>query len=216
MNMVLSKVSLATAAAITVAALLTTVVGATTTINYDGHNGNGHHNMGSAYLKNKTLLEFGKYTNQGSFSGEAEVEDNTTVGNVATGNASSSNATALTVAVDNTGSSLAALNAGMSSSSKTMSESSSSTNSSSSASGGPSGSSTTSSSANQNSMNSNEEWMSQNTTVKNTTKAYIEEVTNQTAASGDIEVEDNTTVGNVTTGNATSTNTSSVIFTVAN
>ena len=205
MKKILSRISIGSAAAITLAAGLTGVVGATTL--YDGHGKDDHKSKQTmswdSTLESTTLGNFATFrlhndTEQTAATGDVEVkaedeESKVTVGNVITGDAMNANATSATVAIDNRNSNSAALTA--------------------------SGGQSTTQIVKKDAM-----VMSSSAVMKmatNETELSICNDTDQGAYSGDVEVkaedeESKVTVGDVTTGDATNTNSTSFVFTVAN
>jgi predicted RNA binding protein with dsRBD fold (UPF0201 family) len=203
MKKVLSRVTTGTAAAITVAAGLTSVVSAAT-LNYERPD---HHQKPSSFwsntfdsttLKNKTLVDVHNINNQKASSGDVKVEvddEDTSVGNVATGAATNENSFTGTISVNNASSSHAAL------SSEPQAETLAARH--------------------------DDENTPTMTHISDVTKTYVSNYTdlnicnvnNQSAYSGDITVEvddEDSTVGSITTGDATNTNTTSLAFSVTN
>lgn len=198
MNKILSRVTAGSAAAITVAAGLTGVVGAAS---YNGHG--GHHRPQPSYwsktydltsLKNKAYIDVANTNDQSASTGRVEAEDNTTVGSVSSGAASNSNGFNASVSVDNSSSSAAALSAARNSAPVAPV------------------------------MGGSHHSTPVTTKISDVSKTYVNNFTDvdltntntQTATSGSVEVEDNSTVGDVSSGAATNTNTATVSISVTN
>lgn len=206
MKKTLSRISIGSAAAITLAAGLTSVVGATTLYSYGGHEDKKHNEqtmswdstLDSTMLGNFASFKLHNDTEQKTATGDVEVkaeddDSKVTVGNITTGDAMNANATSATVAVDNRNSNSAALASnGYESNAQIVKKDAV--------------------------VVSNSAVMKM---VTNTTDLSVCNNTDQGAYSGDVEIkaeddDSKVTVGNVTTGDATNTNSTSIVFTVAN
>ena len=131
---------------------------------------------------------------QRAWTGDAEVEDNTTGGGAETGAAWNDNAFEAEVSVDNSASTAAAFEGG--------------------AGGGDH--EATIENTGPDSVNRVEFDSRTNIDVHNDNNLYVHNDNNQTASSGDATVEDNTTGGDAVTGDATNTNSTSIRFEVTN
>jgi hypothetical protein len=146
-------------------------------------------------VDNNNDLKVHNDNDQKAWTGEAEVEDNTTGGDAETGAAWNDNAFDAEVMVDNSASVAGAMSG---------------------VGGGSGDVDATIENTGPDSRNEVRTESRTNIDVENNNNLYVHNDNNQYASSGDASVEHNTTGGNATTGDATNTNSTSVRFEVTN
>lgn len=146
-------------------------------------------------VDNHNDLDVDATVDQSADSGEAWANNNTTVGDVGTGDASNSSSLSVSLAVDNSASSSAALSNG--------------------GNGGGSNSGTIGTTGPTSDNHISFDYSS-NVEVDNRNDIDVDTNVDQTASSGEAHASGNTTVGNVTTGNASNTSTLQYTLNVTN
>ena len=146
-------------------------------------------------IDNDNDLSVRNDNSQKAWSGEAEVEDNTTGGDATSGDASNMNSFDADVSVDNSGSVGAAMAAGA---------------------GGAGDNSASIDNTGPDSYNTVTFENRSNVDIDNDNDLYVSNHNYQTASTGDATVEHNTTGGDATTGSASNENTTTVRFDVTN
>lgn len=165
--------------------------------------GPGSHNEISTEVKNEVKVDNHNNVDadvnvdQKAGSGEAEVKNVTTAGDVTTGDATNSNDLSATVSMDNTASTAAAKACTCTSAGAAMGDATIHLT-------GP------------NSTNTIESEVSSKVTINNNNKADVAVNVDQHADSGEANVSNTTSVGNVSTGAASNTNSTSLNFSFAN
>jgi len=172
---------------------------AASTINFDTTGADSHQsvelNNGShVRITNDNNVGVANFNVQSAQSGRVEAEKNTSVsGNVGSGDASNSNSTNTNVAVNNSGSGLGSLG-----------------------SWAPADTNVTMHLTGADSHNTVEVNNDRSVNVDNDNTVGILNLNCQTATSGNVEAEKNTTVGGVTSGAASNTNTTSTSVSITN